>query len=625
MEDSYTVHRRRKAAARKREKTPDPSSRGTLRMDTTDDEDEERRARMERMAEEAERIEQQQENKLSQQDAPKEPENKKEKKKEDQQEKQQPPARKKEKQIARNSANVDDMIAIRAEVAAKSAGNSSKTRETDAAAAATAAGEHTRPIKQSVEVANKSEDGTTKKEKIKPEITQTVNEKVVQDTSETPKETSTAGETAKPTALAEVRKVERRLKRSKERVEKYSRSTDSSDVDEKSESSRRRTKSPEAARARLKKISGKNRSGSDQEAQKKDVERPNREKRLSSGLKLEDTEPRAKESSEKSRSKPYSQTEDTESEEPRVMKKSESFPQKPVEEHAVKRSSIDLKKQIIPLSNDSLMEDFVRAQRQYLLRERSILDPESADEFQDATEVSFLRRRKFLLNKEVQEYRESDHEKIVQEVTQETDKQKSSWFSWLTFWRRKKKDKEDEEDKEERNVEEKLEDEPKPAPKIEKVAAKQETPEKITLLDFFRTLRDVVSEFKAFVAQNPRETTIIRRMRNRCAAGLILVIIYCGLGAFVFRFVEGAFENFYKCGVKRVKRDFLDTLWNYSHNLREDDWKSMARRKLMEFEEQLHTAHEAGVHSYSGQRSWSFLNAASYCLTVITTIGENTS
>ncbi|XP_032675265.1 uncharacterized protein LOC116846039 isoform X2 [Odontomachus brunneus] len=613
MEESYTVHRRRKAAARKREKTPDPSSRGASRIDTTDDEDEERRARMERMAEEAEKMERQQ-------DTPKEPEDKKDKKKNQQE--QQPAVRRKEKQDARNFANVDDMVAIRAEVAAKSAGNSPKTRETDAAtAAATATSDDTRPVKQTVEAANKSEDGTTKKETLKPEAIKVVQEKVVQDTPETPKETVSVGETAKS---GEVRKVERRLKRrSKERVERYSRSTDSSDVDEKNEPSRRRTKSPEVARARLKKTSGKSRGGSESEAQKRDAERLNREKRSSSRPeKLEDAEPRVKENSEKSHSRPYSQTEDTEPEESRSMKKSESFPQKTVEERVVKRSSSDLKKQIIPLSNDSLIEDFARAQREYLLRERSILDPEPADEFQDAAEVSLLRKRKFSSTPT-----ESEQEKIVEEVAQSTKKQKSSWFSWLTFWRRKKEDKEDRQDKDvaiEDEVEDEVEDELKPAVKpVEEVkkVTKQEVPEKITLLDFLRALKDVVSEFQAFVAQNSRETMIIRRMRNRCIAGLILVIIYCGLGAFVFRFVEGAFETFYKCGVKRVKRDFLDSLWNYSHNLREDDWKSMARKKLMEFEEQLHTAHEAGVHSYSGQKNWSFLNAVGYCLSVITTIG----
>jgi len=593
MEDSYTVHRRRKAAARKREKTPDPSSRGVAsRMDTSDDEDEERRARMERMAEEAEKMEhQQKENRLSQQQKQemslKELENKD--KKEDDRE--QRPARRKD----RNSANVDDMIAVRAEVAAKSAaGNSSKTRETDVAAADD---NSTRPVKQVLEVAKRLDNDITKRDVISPEI-QAIKDSVGQKTSETPKESG---------KLAEARKVERRLKRkSKERVERYSRSTDSSDMDEKSESNRRRTKSPEV-RSRMKKTSGKSRIN-DSEVQKRDAERLNREKRSSSRQKLEDESRR---DDSVPRSRPYSQTEDTDTEDLKTVKKSESFPQRFADEKIVKRSSIKIKKQIIPLSNESLIEDFAKAQREYLLRERSILDPE-ADTFEDAVEVSSLRRRKFSLA-----YSENEQEDIVQNVTQSsaTDKKKS-WFSWLSFWSRKK---------DEATVEKKIEDEPEPVPKVEEIKVeKQKAAEKVTLLDFFRALRDIVSEFKTFVAQNPREITIIRRLRNRCIAGLLLVMIYCGLGGFVFRFVEGAFETFYKCGVKRVKRDFLDTLWNYSHNLREDDWKSMARRKLMEFEEQLHTAHEAGLHTYSGQKSWSFLNAVVYCLTVITTIGENT-
>lgn len=560
------VHRRRKAAARKREKTPDPSSRGAAsRVDTSDDEDEERRARMERMAEEAEKMEEQQrESRLSQQREQEEPENKD--KKGDSRE--QRPARRKD---ARNSANVNDMIAVRAEVA----GNSSKTRETDAVAAGN---NSTQSVQQ---VGKKLDDGTV----VRSEIVQALKDSVA--VQETPKETS-----------GETRKVDRRFKRkSKERVERNSRSTDSSDVDEKSESNRKRTKSPDAIRARVKKS---NYRLSDLEARKKDAERLNREKRSSS--RLED-EPRTKDDTEKPRS--YSQTEDTE-EDLKVVKK--SFLPRSGEERMLKRSSSEMKKQIIPLSNESLIEDFARAQREYLLRERSILDPETTDVFQDAVEVSSLRRRKFSLA-----CSESECEDIVQNVTQSSDAiDRKESFSWLFFWRRAKKDEE-----------KKIEHEPELVPKVEEVKVeKQQAAEKITLLDFFRALRDVVGEFKIFMAQNSREITIIRRLRNRCIAGLLLVIIYCGLGGFIFRFVEGAFETFYKCGVKRVKRDFLDTLWNYSHNLREDDWKSMARRKLMEFEEQLHTAHEAGLHTYSGQKSWSFLNAVVYCLTVITTIGE---
>jgi len=90
----------------------------------------------------------------------------------------------------------------------------------------------------------------------------------------------------------------------------------------------------------------------------------------------------------------------------------------------------------------------------------------------------------------------------------------------------------------------------------------------------------------------------------------------------VFRYTEGAFESFYKCGVKRVKRDFLDGLWTDSRRMGADQWKQTARRKLVEFEEQLHDAFEAGTTTYSGRSSWSFVNSAIYCFTVVTTIGN---
>lgn len=59
-----------------------------------------------------------------------------------------------------------------------------------------------------------------------------------------------------------------------------------------------------------------------------------------------------------------------------------------------------------------------------------------------------------------------------------------------------------------------------------------------------------------------------KRLRNRCIADFIALVLFFGAGGLVFRTVEGAFENFYKCGVKRVKRDFIDQLWTSSHNLR---------------------------------------------------------
>lgn len=111
-------------------------------------------------------------------------------------------------------------------------------------------------------------------------------------------------------------------------------------------------------------------------------------------------------------------------------------------------------------------------------------------------------------------------------------------------------------------------------------------------------------------------------LRNLCVCDLLILIIMFGLGGMMFRALEGSFENAYKCGTRNVKRDFLESLWRGSHYLREEDWKSMARKKLYEFEDQLHTAHEAGVTSYSGQKSWNFMNSFVYCMTLITTIGK---
>lgn len=74
--------------------------------------------------------------------------------------------------------------------------------------------------------------------------------------------------------------------------------------------------------------------------------------------------------------------------------------------------------------------------------------------------------------------------------------------------------------------------------------------------------------WRKLIADHPDEWLATVRMRNKCIADLIILSIFCGTGGLLFRFVEGAFENFYKCGVRRVKRDFVDHLWHTSHNLR---------------------------------------------------------
>jgi potassium channel subfamily K member 18 len=55
---------------------------------------------------------------------------------------------------------------------------------------------------------------------------------------------------------------------------------------------------------------------------------------------------------------------------------------------------------------------------------------------------------------------------------------------------------------------------------------------------------------------------------------------------------------------------------------REDDWKSMARTRLRKFEEELQTAIETGMRSYSGHTTWNFVNGVLYCFDICSTIGE---
>lgn len=591
------MHRRRKAAARRREKTPDPSSRNQQLVETSDDEEEARRARMIQMAEDAERMELDEDAKVRNELEPRIEEKKK---------------RSPSKVVERDTLRKMDESSPSKEL---------QTRESDAKDEASARSikkevvskvDNGNPVKEEstvveVIVKEKYEDCVSKEES---GVSEVIEKEKYKDAI--PKSKEIDGDVDQP---VEPRKVERRLKKkSRERLERHGQSSDSSDMEE-IERHPRRTKSPEVGKIKTKRtVSKKTSSGDLDVATRHVIEKPPREKKSSRQKLEEDVQVKP----ERRRSRLYSQTDDTD--EDRKIKKSESFPRQGTE-MIMKRSSSDAKKQIIPLSNDSLIQDFAKAQEEYLKREQSILDPDTPDMFEDAQET-ILRRRKF--STPLTESEEIAIEKSIEKLKESENKRKrSSWFSWLPFFGKKIEEKEPENKRDER--------EPKKISDIEETSKKVQTkfkklitdqPTKVTLMDFLRALKDVVAEFKAFVEQNPKETQIVRRLRNRCLSELMLVMIYCGLGAFVFRFTEGAFETFYKCGVKRVKRDFLDTLWNYSHNLKEDDWKSMARRKLMEFEEQLHTAHEAGVHTYSGQRSWSFLNAVVYCLTVITTIGE---
>ena len=71
-------------------------------------------------------------------------------------------------------------------------------------------------------------------------------------------------------------------------------------------------------------------------------------------------------------------------------------------------------------------------------------------------------------------------------------------------------------------------------------------------------------------------------------------------GTFLFMHLEATNEAEHKCGVKKVQRDFVDILWQESRFFDELDWKSSARKRIMQFEDQIHEAVAAGVSSASG-------------------------
>jgi hypothetical protein len=86
--------------------------------------------------------------------------------------------------------------------------------------------------------------------------------------------------------------------------------------------------------------------------------------------------------------------------------------------------------------------------------------------------------------------------------------------------------------------------------------------------------------------------------------------------------------SFYRRPIKMRKNvktmmTFGKSKKKYLKNIcREDDWKSMARTRLRKFEEELQSAIETGMQTYSGHTTWNFVNGVLYCFDIATTIGE---
>lgn len=267
------------------------------------------------------------------------------------------------------------------------------------------------------------------------------------------------------------------------------------------------------------------------------------------------------------------------------------------------------------------------------LKGKLTLKPKSDEEVKNE-----LRRRRLMRKRSIE--KQSDKRKESEETCETNEPQEveitetKPWFFQRWFSQIETKNDEEKIVAEVVTVvpEPEIEPEPEPEPPVPEVESEPEneeqtipeTPPPVEQPEKFQ-LSKIYREWKEFVNEFSEDYEKIRKLKNRCASDLLIILIFCGFGGLIFKFTEGTFESFYKCGVKRVKRDFIDTLWGYSQYMPMEDWKSQARTKLLAFENELHAAHEAGMTSYSGQKSWSFLNAVVYALTVVTTIGLSIS
>lgn len=109
--------------------------------------------------------------------------------------------------------------------------------------------------------------------------------------------------------------------------------------------------------------------------------------------------------------------------------------------------------------------------------------------------------------------------------------------------------------------------EKKDSEKVDSTQAEEKV-DKITVALLKEILTEMTQVWKEHIKTHANELMKIKSSVKTCAADVVLLMILCGIGGLLFRYVEGNFENIYKCSVKRVKRDFIDQLWTSSHNLK---------------------------------------------------------
>merc|ERR1711953_55634 len=118
-----------------------------------------------------------------------------------------------------------------------------------------------------------------------------------------------------------------------------------------------------------------------------------------------------------------------------------------------------------------------------------------------------------------------------------------------------------------------------------------------------------------------QQNTLLKESSKKVLILLFLNTTLWMLGTFLFIHLQAASEAEHQCGVRKVQRGFVDDLWEESRLSEESEWKSSARRRIMQFESQIYSAVEAGQTSSSGQNVWSVPNTFVYVFSLSTTIG----
>lgn len=137
----------------------------------------------------------------------------------------------------------------------------------------------------------------------------------------------------------------------------------------------------------------------------------------------------------------------------------------------------------------------------------------------------------------------------------------------------------------------------------------------------FELFRDALWACRSTIADVWVDTRTLKSSAFHYSALIMVLYIYCFIGGFLFKALEGWYEVHSKCEILKHRHDLVEDIWNQSAYLDYDEWKSVTVERLKSFEQVIHEAHQAGVTTNTGSRVWSFDGALVYSVTIFTTIG----